>query len=44
MEQFDNHSPGTTVREALLFSAHLRLEESAFSMHQVRAGGSVNQA
>ena len=28
VEQQDSHSAGTTIREALLFSARLRLEES----------------
>eukprot|EP00887_Chlorella_sp_A99_P001837 scaffold19.g1837.t1 len=36
VEQTDVHSAGTTVREALVFSARLRLEESAVSMAQVQ--------
>lgn len=35
VEQQDIHSAGTTVREALMFSARLRLDETTISLEQV---------
>ena len=37
VEQQDIHTPGLTVRESLLFSARLRLEESKFDLGAVRS-------
>ncbi|GAB4819215.1 hypothetical protein N2152v2_006261 [Parachlorella kessleri] len=36
VEQQDIHSAGTTVREALMFSARMRLEEDTISLEQVK--------
>lgn len=39
VEQFENHSTRVTVRESLLFSARLRLDESTVTMQQVGGSG-----